>query len=99
MRRHLLSMHPQLADKPLRYFQGLHDKIKSQRESLKKHVTDDISLLRTSFRIALQIAKCKKPINIGEELVKLCVLIACEEMMDSNSVKKIKQIPFSRNTI
>ena len=74
--KHLQSKHPDLAKKPLEYFQRMHEGMKKQK-SLKNMVVEDKSLLKASYLIALQIAKNKKPYTIGENLIKSCMLQAC----------------------
>ena len=51
----------------------MHEGIKKQK-SLKNMVDEDKSLFKSSYLIALQIAKNKKPYTIGEDLIKPCML-------------------------
>ena len=74
--KHLQSKHPDLAKKPLEYFQRMHEGMKKQK-SLKNMVVKDKSLLKASYLIAFQIAKNKKLYTIGENLIKPCRLQAC----------------------
>lgn len=55
--------------------------------------------IRASFRIAHQIAKCKKPFTIGETLIKPCLLVATEEMIDAAAKKKMDPIPLSARKV
>ena len=50
--KHLQSKHPDLAKKPLEYFQRMHEGMKKQK-SLKNIVVKDKSLLKASYLIAL----------------------------------------------
>jgi len=54
-------------------------------EALKKKnsqaSTTDTSLLTAFYLISLQIAKCKKPYSDGEELIKLSLIAACNEVL------------------
>ena len=50
--KHLQSKHPDLAKKPLEYFQRMHEGMKKQK-SLKNMVVKDKSLLKASYLIAL----------------------------------------------
>jgi hypothetical protein len=44
-------------------------------------------------------AKSKKPYTIGEELIKPCLLQACEEVLGKQAVKRMKIIAMSANTV
>ena len=99
LERHLRTNHPELVDKPIEYFKRLRDELRRQQGLLTRNVTIDKSRLRTSYRISFRVAQAKEPFSIAEHLVKPCILIACEEMLDSRSAQKIKELPLSRNTI
>ena len=96
LERHFQSKHPDLAQKPLEYFQ-MHEGMKKQK-SLKNMVVQDKSL-KASYLIALQIAKNKKPYTIGENLIKPCMLQACEAVVGKQAVQRLKIIPMSANTV
>ena len=55
--------------------------------------------LKASYLIALQIAKNKKPYTIGENLIKPCMLQACEAVVGKQAVQRLKIIPMSANTV
>lgn len=99
LERHLNSKHPDLAKKPLEYFKRMHENMQKQVIALRKMTMEDKSLLKASYLIANQIAKCKKPYTIGEELIKPCMLKACEQILGMQAVQKLKVIPMSDNTI
>jgi len=46
------------------------DALKIEKKIISQASTTDNSLLTASYLISLQIAKCKKPYSIGEELIK-----------------------------
>lgn len=97
--RHLQSKHKDLAKKPLEYFERMRGDMQRQVISMKKMTTEDKSLLKASYLVALQIAKNKKAYTIGEDLIKPCMLQVCEEVLGNQAVKKLKEIPMSANTI
>lgn len=66
--------------------------------SMKKITTEDKSLLKAFYLVALQIEKNKKAYIIGEDLIKPCMLQACEEVSGNSAVKKLKEIPMFANT-
>ena len=76
----------------------MHEGMKKQK-SLKNMVLEDKSLLKASYLIAIQIAKNKKPYTIGEDLIKLCMLQACEAVLGKQAVKRLKVISMSANTV
>jgi len=45
------------------------DALKIEKTIISQASTTDTSLLKASYLISLQIAKCKKPYSIGEELI------------------------------
>lgn len=77
----------------------MHENMQKQVNALRKMTIEDKSLLKASYLIANQIAKCKKPYTIGEELIKPCMLKACEQILGMEAVEKSKVIPMSNNTI
>ena len=71
-----------------------------KKQKIKKNmVVEDKSLLKASYLIALQIAKNKKPYTIGEDLIKPCMLQACETVLGKQAVQRLKVIPMSANTV
>ena len=76
----------------------MHDGMKKQK-SLKNMVVEDKSLLKASYLIALQIPKNKKPYTIGEDLIKPCMLQACEAILGKQAVQRLKIILMSANTV
>lgn len=48
----------------------------------------DYSLVKASYLVAFCIAKCKKPYNIGETLIKPCLLDVTSELLGPFAVKK-----------
>ena len=62
-------------------------------------VVEDKSLFKASYLIALQIVKNKKPYTIGEDLIKPCILQACETVLGKQAVQRLKVIPISANTV
>lgn len=47
----------------------------------------------------IHIAKTKKPYNIGEKLIKLCMVNICSELFCNEHVSKIKNISMSDDNI
>ncbi|XP_045123136.1 protein ZBED8-like [Portunus trituberculatus] len=58
----------------------------------------NISIVKASYVIALQVAKAKKPHTIGESLLKPCIVDSVRLVLGEESSQKMKQI-LSNNTI
>uniref|UniRef100_A0A8C6V644 Uncharacterized protein n=1 Tax=Naja naja TaxID=35670 RepID=A0A8C6V644_NAJNA len=98
LKKHFQSKHPDLAKKPLEYFQRMYENMQKQVIPLTKMTVEDKSLVKASYLTALQFAKNKKSYMIAEELIKPCMLQACEEVLGKQAVQKLKIIPMSANT-
>ncbi|GFV25363.1 DUF4371 domain-containing protein [Trichonephila clavipes] len=77
----------------------MHENMQKLVTVLRKMTMEDKSLLKASYLMTNQIAKCKKPYTIGEELIKPCMLKACKQILGMLDVQKLKAIPMSANTI
>jgi len=75
------------------------DALKIEMKIISQASTIDTSLLTASYLITLQIAKCKKPYSIGEELIKPSVIAACNEVLYQSAASKMKDIPLSNDTV
>ena len=62
------------------------------------HKEDD-KAVEASYKIALLIAKDKKPHTIGESLIKPCLLNACNTVFGEKSCKKVAKISLSNDTV
>ena len=76
----------------------MHEGMKKQK-SLKNMVVEDKFLLKASYLIALPIAKNKMPYTFGEDLIKPCMLQACEAVLGEQIVQRLKVISMSANTV
>jgi hypothetical protein len=77
--RHLNTKRSDLVNKSIDFFMRKRNSLKIEKKMISQASTTDTSLLMTSYLISLQIAKCKKPYSIGEELVKPSLIAACNE--------------------
>ena len=73
--------------------------LKIEKKIISQASTTDTSLLTASYLISLQIAKCKKPYSIGEELIKPSLIAACNEVLGQSAASKMKDIPLSNDTV
>ena len=68
--RHLNTKRSDLVNKPIEFFMRKRDAFKIEKKIISQASATDTSLLKASYLISLQIAKCKKPYSIGEKLIK-----------------------------
>ena len=77
--RHLNTKHSDLVNKPTELFMRKSDALKIENKIISQASPTDTSLLTAPYLISLQIAKCKKPYSIGEELIKPSLIAVCDE--------------------
>ena len=75
------------------------DALKIEEKIISQASNTNNSLLTASYLISLQIAKCKKPYSIGEELIKPSLITACNEVLGQSAASKMKDIPLSNDTV
>jgi len=75
------------------------DALKIEKKIISQALTTDSSLLTASYLISLQIAKCKNPYSIGEELIKPSLIADCNEVLGRSAASKMKDIPLSNDTV
>ena len=97
--RRLNTKHSDLVDKPIEFFMCKRDTLKIEKKIISQTSTTDTSLLTASYLISLQIAECKEPYSIGEELIKPSLIAACNEVSGQSASSKMKDIPLSNDTV
>lgn len=93
--RHMNTTHPELKDSSLDYFQRLKSQLKVQSKSTRT----ELAAIESSFVVAYEIAKTKKPYIIAEQLLKPCMSKVVNIVLDSNAAAKIDLVPLSDTTI
>jgi len=73
--------------------------LKIEKKIISQVSTTDISLLMEYYLISLQIAKCKKPYSIGEELIKPSLIASCDEVLGQSAASKMKDIPLENDRV
>ena len=78
LKRHLQTKHPLHQTKPLAFFQSKKDSFKKMKIACAENFSplSSAEMVEASFKIAQMIAQAKKPQNIGETLIKPCMLKA-----------------------
>ncbi|CAM5140280.1 unnamed protein product [Natator depressus] len=90
LKRRLNTKHNEISSKPKEFFERKHIFEVS-------HINN--SALRASYKVALRIAKAKKPYTIGETPVIGSIKDVCMEMVGEPAAKKVAQVPLSNDTI
>ena len=73
--------------------------LKIEKKIISQASTTDTSLLTAPYLISLQIAECKKPYSIGEELIKPSLIAACNEVLGQSAASKMKDVPLLNDTV
>ena len=90
LQRHLQTKHSCYQDKPLAFFQSKTDLLKKMKIASKETFCQSPSaeVVEASFEIANMIAQAKKPHNIGETLIKPCMIKAAGLVLGVESSSK-----------
>jgi hypothetical protein len=100
LKQHLTSVHPQYAEKDRDFFERHGRQLKQMRlDSSGAMQTSSSKLTEASYRVALEIAKQKKPHTIGEDLIKPCTLMMVELVLGKEAEKKMAAVPLSNSTV
>ena len=51
------------------------------------------------YEVSLQVAKAKKPHNIGETLIKPCLVACADILLGESAIAKMKQVSLPNNTV
>ena len=98
LKGHLQTKHPLHQTKPLAFFQS-KDSFKKMKIACAENFSQLSSAELASFEIAQMIAQAKKPHNIGETLIKPCMLKASSLVLGESNSKKLAKISLSDSTI
>ena len=97
--RHLKSKHADVASKDVEFFERLETSTLAQNRQAVDFVKKDKQLLRAWNKISLRTFRAEKPITIGEELIKPCILDAVEEVFGEPPAQRIRKIPLSNSSV
>ena len=101
LQRHLQTKHSCHQDKPLAFFLKQEIFTKKMKIASKETFRQSPSaeVVEASFEIANMIAQAKKPHNIGETLIKPCMIKAASLVLGVASSNKLAKISPSDSTI
>jgi hypothetical protein len=78
---HLNTRHSELGKKPKEYFERKRNELKVQQKLIRSPTTTSEAALKASYKLALCIAKDKKPFTIAEKLIMPCMKDVCFELL------------------
>ena len=101
LRPNLQTKHPLHQTKPLAFFQSKKDSFKKMKIACAENFSQlsFAELVEASFEIAQMIAQAKQLHNIGETLIKPCMLKASSRVLGESNSKKLAKISLSDSTI
>ena len=97
LKRHLDTLHPELANKPLDFFLRKAQEIKSSADVLRRNVTLKAQLV--SYMVSYRVATEKQSHTIAEKLILPAAMDIVSTEIDEKLAEKLKCIPLSNNTI
>ena len=99
-KQHLLNVHSHLAGKDRDFFELKANRLKKMRlDSTGQFRTNSKAIVTASYEVSLQVVKTKKPHNIGETLIKPCLVACADILLGESAVAKMKQVSLSNNTV
>jgi len=99
MKRHLETVHETLKNKPRTYFESKLKAMREQNTTFAKHAKIPSKALLASYKVAYQVAKCKKPHTIAEQLILPAAMDMVSIMLWEAAAKQLMNIPLSDTTI
>ena len=82
------------------FFELKADRLNKMRlDSTGQFRTDLKAIVTASYKVSLQVAKAKKPHNIGETLIKPCLVACADILLGESAAAKMKQVSLSNNTV
>ena len=96
LKQHFLNVHSHLAGKNRGFFELKANRFKKMRlNSTGQFGTDSKAIVTASYKVSQQVAKAKKPHNIGETLIKPCLVAYANILLGESAVAKMKQVSFA----
>ena len=99
LKRHLMTQHPELTEKPPSFFKRKKKESLKQKKTFSKSLVSNEKLMKASYLVALRVARAKKPHTIAENLIFPAAIDMCEAVLDGKCATKLKEILLSNNTV
>lgn len=97
--RHLQGNHPEMRDKNIEYFKELKSEYHAQSKEMISFTNCSLKAIESSFIVAYEIAKAKKPYLLGEQVIQPCISKVVNVMLGESYAQKLESIPLSHQTI
>ena len=100
LKQHLANAHQSMMSKNRSFLESKLSSLKRQKlNQTGMFWRTNKAAVHASYAIALRVAKTKKPQNIGETLMKPCILESVKLVLGEKASQTIKQISLSNDTI
>ena len=100
LKQHLANAHSSMMSKNRSFFESKLSSLKRQKlNQTGMFWRTNKAAVHASYAIALHVAKTKKPHNIGETLLKPCILESVKLVLGEKASQTMKQISLSNDTI
>ena len=100
LKQHLANAHPSMMSKNRSFFESKLSSLKRQKlDQTEMFWRTNKAAVHASYAIALHVSKTKKPHNIGETLLKPCILESVKLVLGEKAFQTMKQISLSNDTI
>lgn len=92
LENHLMTNHPGLKNNPIEFFDNKINALNRMKlDSTGNFQVENENFLEASYESSLLIVKNKKPHNIGEFIVKPCLVTACRTVFNEESYNKVSK--------
>ena len=99
LQRHLQTNHLDKKARDPNYFKRLGKNAKKRLDKTDKQYQQSMGIVTASYKIALLVAKNKKPHTIAEELIMLAAKVLVKHVIGVEAVSKLNIVSVSNNTI
>uniref|UniRef100_UPI00398F2BF5 protein FAM200B-like n=1 Tax=Pristiophorus japonicus TaxID=55135 RepID=UPI00398F2BF5 len=99
LQRHLITKHQMYKDKHRAFFERKAKELPGTTEVVTKSTPTADKKLVSSYLVAQQIAKAKRPYTVAEELIMPCAIAIVREMFGEQEARELEKIPMSDDTI
>ena len=93
LKRHLMTQHPELTEKPPSFFERKKKEYLKQKKAFSKSLVSNEKWIKAFYLVALRVARAKKPHTIAENLILPAAIDMCEAVLDGKCATKLKEIP------
>ena len=99
LKRHFLSKHNSLKDKPVTYFEKILANMQQSHKLIRKFTTLNEKSLKASYLVTLRIAKTAQPHTIAKRLILPVAKDLVENLIGEAQARKLDEVPVCNNTV